>query len=354
MTDIYESKRIWDARVREQYKKKRRWTQQDLADEINQAFPHAENVTQNMISRWVNISKGDRPFPPYERMRMIAHVLEVDVAYLTGDIDGTTHDEQDAADHMGIGVEGVRGIRDAVRGKNSSLTGIRGKALTRLFSCKPFIETVVPALEDYFTIPRLAQARQYKSCHVASIIRETISKLAAPYRQEVIGGLNGCFSELQHCVIPSTYEYLDEQGRELVRQQVDASDDPDRRKALDEMERQYLARDMHQLSEFPPLENYLYPIFREEKLAEGMSEEEIEKELENELADARQTGEFSASTLEEWMLEDRPDYEAILKDAPRSLSSHPATNRKAITTEQTSVTRESSDGKTSYQKDFPE
>ena len=99
--------------------KQRGLTQSALAKKMNARFYDGQDSTpfsQKNVSNWVNVGRPDRkghvrPFPKYEIMLQIADVLEVDLSYITGDIECETYDAQDASAYTGLSEEALKRIR---------------------------------------------------------------------------------------------------------------------------------------------------------------------------------------------------------------------------------------------------
>lgn len=111
----------WNDRLRE-LMADRGMSQQELARKINERF-NAMGIdyqfTQKNVSAWVNVGLPDgrggiHPFPKFEIMIQIARFFEVDLGYLTGEIECKTYSAQDASDYTGIEEKAVDNLRSII------------------------------------------------------------------------------------------------------------------------------------------------------------------------------------------------------------------------------------------------
>lgn len=230
----------WNVRIRKRCAQLN-WTQQDLADEINARFPNDPHVTQSMISHWTRLGKGRSTFPPYERMRQVAAVLDVEVAYLTGEIDGGTHLEQSAMEYLGLRPAGVKGIQSAMKAKDVSGRKRRRLMLNALFSSDSFASGFADALESYVHNIRLLKYYRCKSAITARILPLGMSMTLDMHRFNVLKQCESCLSEMKSKLAPTTNSLLDEDGRRLLAMQKSGETaTPELRK----LEREYLREDI--------------------------------------------------------------------------------------------------------------
>lgn len=109
---ICDAKKRWNRNLR-CVRTEKRLSQEQLAAQMRELG--FSTCTQKSISKWEQV--GQKPnyvFPPYEKMVGLAKCLEVDVPYLTGDMDGRTYAEEYIAKAIGTD-PGVTSLINALR-----------------------------------------------------------------------------------------------------------------------------------------------------------------------------------------------------------------------------------------------
>lgn len=259
MKDINAVRSIWNRRIKKRCAELS-WTQQDLADEINASFPNGRHVTQSMISHWTRIGKGRNTFPPYERMRQIAAVLGVDVAYLTGDNNGYTDEEQTAMRYLGLGASGIKGLRHAIEAKDRSSRKRRQITFNTLFSTDSFATDFTTCLEGYTHTIRMLK---YYTCKSPIISKLLITSMRLPidmHKYNTSREFEKCLSEMQSRLTPNSDSLLDEDGKRLLElQKAKKHKTPELRK----LEREYFQHDIKQSGIGEWLQTYLIRAIQE-------------------------------------------------------------------------------------------
>lgn len=109
---ICDARKRWNRNLRS-VRTEKRLSQEQLAAQMRELG--FSTCTQKSISKWEQV--GQKPnyvFPPYEKMVGLAKCLEVDVPYLTGDMDGRTYAEEYIAKAIGTD-PGVTSLINALR-----------------------------------------------------------------------------------------------------------------------------------------------------------------------------------------------------------------------------------------------
>lgn len=240
MKDINEVRSTWNRRIKKRCAELS-WTQQDLADEINANFPNGRHVTQSMISHWTRIGKGRSTFPPYERMRQIASVLGVDIAYLTGDINEDTHEEQTAMRYLKLGASGIKGLRHAIEAKDASSEKRRRLMFNTLFATNNFSSDFATHLESYSHAIRTIK---YYTCKSPIAAKALILSMQLPfemYKFNTTREFEKCLSEMQSKLTATPDSLLDKDGKQLLEmQETEKRETP----KLKKLEREYLQYDI--------------------------------------------------------------------------------------------------------------
>ena len=113
-----ERAKIWNERFAALMEKKK-LTQRQFAKEYSDKFGYA---AQADVCRWLHVGEKttkkkmeERGFPSFETMSNIATMLEVSVAYLIGETDYESFEEERTARYIGLSADGVRAIHDITK-----------------------------------------------------------------------------------------------------------------------------------------------------------------------------------------------------------------------------------------------
>lgn len=146
----------WNSRVRAKMKELN-ITQTELAKRVNAEFG-VSTYDQKYASNWVSVGKRTPkddsaiPFPRFEIMLAIAHVLGVDVGYLTGEYDFVTYEAKQACEYTGLSEDGIKALREVTyfereyRGAATTCDKA-GTVISKMFEAQCFHE-MITALGD--------------------------------------------------------------------------------------------------------------------------------------------------------------------------------------------------------------
>lgn len=145
MNDIVSNKKnIWNTRLQECIKEKG-YTQTSFANALNKKFN--TKYVQRDVSHWTHVgfatneaTDSKRGFPKYETMVYIADLLQVDLGYLTGEIELESFSLGSASNYMGLEPNAIVSIREVLQPDNhkSHLYDDPRRSLSRFISTNQF------------------------------------------------------------------------------------------------------------------------------------------------------------------------------------------------------------------------
>lgn len=191
-----------------------RLSQKKLAELLNEKYNHGikgSHFDQKTISRWLNLGKKGTTFPSYEHMLMVADFFGVQLAYMTGDIDGYSHDEQSISEYLGIETETVRVLHEEIGNKPFAAKYFKDElaALNKFMGNSRFTNQLPEALSKYL---QACSPEPKTDIPNTAINRWMNSKAAIEYAQA--GVWSAMSAILEHLATQHPWEdYLDERGR---------------------------------------------------------------------------------------------------------------------------------------------
>lgn len=163
------------------------YTQRTLAEALTRLHPDRP-VTQAMVSHWCHLADTGRAFPKYQTMLEIAEVLGASVAYLTGEIDANTVQEEQVCDYTGLLPQAVRSLRLATQREDDPKVNLNEDSTDGyLIECLEDIDNPSMPLEQRIrTVPRYLSGHDNARARSMAVSRF----LAAPsFRNELAEAL---------------------------------------------------------------------------------------------------------------------------------------------------------------------
>jgi len=115
MNDLIRAKaQIWNERLKK-CMDENNLTQASFAEALSRKYNTEKEISQKTVSRWLNVGSkvqsGTIGFPKFDSIILIADFFNVDIGYLTGEINEDTFLMKDACSFTGLNSKSIEAIR---------------------------------------------------------------------------------------------------------------------------------------------------------------------------------------------------------------------------------------------------